>query len=349
MTTPPRVHFDPAGGIEVERGLLWLDAKQPKALGVITHAHGDHVGRHRRIVCTPATAAFVRKRTGHKAEYVEREFGEPFVVGDLTVTLHRAGHILGAAMVKVCGPGGSVLYSGDFKMTAGVTTLPAEPPRADHLVMEATFGLPEYRFPDDDGTRAALITFAQQALRADETPVFLGYALGKGQEIAALLSQAGVPCAVHPAIWNLCPTYRAHGVKFPGAVTLKRNPRDRCAVVVTPRLLRTPEVQQRGPLKLAVISGWAGRLDKVKADAVFGLSDHADYDQLVTLVERVAPQRIDVLHGYADEFAADLRMRGYDAHAVAGHRGPRPGETPGMFRGLRSKPQPKPDPQDGVE
>ena len=331
MTEPPRIRFDPESGIDVEHGLVWLDARQPKAFGVITHAHGDHVGRHRRILCTKETAAFVKKRTGHGADYWERAFGEPTAVGDLTITLWPAGHILGSAMARIEGPGGSVLYSGDFKLAGGVTTPPADPPRADRLVMEATFGLPEFTFKDDQANRAAMVAFAHEAIADETTPVFLAYALGKGQEVLAILSQAGVPVAAHPAIWNLCPPYRAAGVAFPGAVSLRRRPQHRCAVVVPPRLARTQLVTDRGPLRIAAVTGWATRLGHTTIDAVFPLSDHGDYDDLIALVERVAPKRVDVLHGYANEFAQDLRGRGYDANAVEGHRGPRPGETPGMF------------------
>jgi len=41
-------------------GLLWLDATRPKPFGLITHAHGDHVARHTKALCTPETAELVR-------------------------------------------------------------------------------------------------------------------------------------------------------------------------------------------------------------------------------------------------------------------------------------------------
>jgi len=86
-------------GIEVADGLLWLDAQKPKTLGVISHAHGDHVGRHETIVCTRETGAFVRQRSGHRGKYIELSYGESWRVGDVEIVLHPAGHILGSAMV----------------------------------------------------------------------------------------------------------------------------------------------------------------------------------------------------------------------------------------------------------
>ena len=85
-------------GIEVEGGLLWLDATRPKTLGLVTHAHGDHVAKHETILCTPETAELVRRRTGRGPRFLEVRYGRPTTVGDLEVTLHPAGHELGSAM-----------------------------------------------------------------------------------------------------------------------------------------------------------------------------------------------------------------------------------------------------------
>ena len=49
----------------------------------------------------------------------------------------------------------------------------------------------------------------------------------------------------------------------------------------------------------------------------FPLSDHADYTDLVRYVELVQPQRVLTLHGFAAEFAQDLRDRGVDAWALS--------------------------------
>ena len=112
MSAPPRVRFHPFG-IELEEGLLWLDSRRAKPLGLVTHAHADHVGRHKTTLCTPETGALVRKRTGSGRTFLEHRYGEPTMVGDLKVTLLPAGHVLGSAMALVEGPGGSLLYTGD--------------------------------------------------------------------------------------------------------------------------------------------------------------------------------------------------------------------------------------------
>jgi Cft2 family RNA processing exonuclease len=324
MTAPPRVRFD-AVGIEVESGLLWLDARRPKPFGVISHAHADHVGRHETILCTPATAAFVRRRSGAGPRFLERPYGEPTRVGDLTVTLLPAGHVLGSAMVLLEGPGGTLLYTGDVRVDGGLTCPPAGPVKADVLVTEATFGRSDHRFPPPDAVRGELVRWARATIEARETPVFLAYALGKAQEVMSALCAARVPVAAHGAVWKLCDVYREHGIRFPGARKLSRGVAG--AAVVTP-----PRFRPRGErLRVAAVTGWGDRALAPGIERAFQLSDHSDFDGLLRLVERVRPSRVHVVHGYAREFALELRARGYEADPAEGHAGPDEDEIPGAF------------------
>jgi DNA ligase-1 len=69
-----------------------------------------------------------------------------------------------------------------------------------------------------------------------------------------------------------------------------------------------------------MISGWAvdpNAIYRYQVDAAFPLSDHADYDDLLRYVELVQPTRVLTLHGFAAEFARDLRERGMEAWALS--------------------------------
>ena len=71
--------------------------------------------------------------------------------------------------------------------------------------------------------------------------------------------------------------------------------------------------------RTALLSGWA--LDKSAkyrygVDEAFPLSDHADHDELLQLVEQVRPRVVYTVHGYTTEFAADLRRRGIEAWSL---------------------------------
>src|SRR5205814_3140854 len=56
---------------------------------------------------------------------------------------------------------------------------------------------------------------------------------------------------------------------------------------------------------------------RYQVDAAFPLSDHADYTDLLRYVELVQPKRVLTLHGFAAEFARDLRERGIEAWALS--------------------------------
>ncbi|HEX5136815.1 MAG TPA: MBL fold metallo-hydrolase [Planctomycetota bacterium] len=328
MTGAPSVRFD-ALGIEVENGLLWLDARKRRPLGLVTHAHLDHVARHEKVLSTPETAALMRRRRGAGLKYLERRYGERTLVGDVAVTLVSAGHILGSAMALLESPKGRLLYTGDVRPEGGLTCPPAEPVQADVLIMEATFGRPEHRFPPAAEVRAQMVAFAREALAEGATPVFLAYALGKAQEVMTALGKGGIPVAAHPSVWAMCEVYRGFGLTFPGSRRLQGRGRPEAAVVVPPQSRR--EVRASGRLRTAAVTGWGDRARGADVERVFRLSDHADYDALVALARAVAPSKIHVVHGYAPEFAADLRALGFDAEAVEGHRGPDEDERPGLF------------------
>src|SRR2546430_17386539 len=72
--------------------------------------------------------------------------------------------------------------------------------------------------------------------------------------------------------------------------------------------------------RVAMISGWAvepSAVYRYQVDAAFPLSDHADYNDLVRYVDLVKPKRVFTLHGFASEFARDLRERGIEAWALS--------------------------------
>src|SRR5207244_11920433 len=67
--------------------------------------------------------------------------------------------------------------------------------------------------------------------------------------------------------------------------------------------------------RVAMISGWAvdpNAIYRYQVDAAFPLSDHADYNDLVRYVDLVQPKRVFTLHGFAGQFACDLRERGVE-------------------------------------
>lgn len=302
---------------------LALDTSARGSESVVSHAHGDHIPwEATHAHATPETADLLALRKPDLA-VSPHPYGEPFRAGRAKVTFLPAGHVLGSALTLVEAPDGeTLLYTADTKTRASLTARQAEYPRADVLVVESTFGLPLFRFPSHEALARRAAAFARETLDAGEVPVFLGYALGKGQEILALLAEAGVPTVAHGAVWSVCQVYERHGVRFPTTRPYAPGEVEGAALVVPGSFREHPMVLNLDH-RIAYCSGWAllsKSRQQMDADLLLPLSDHADFPGLLSIVEQVAPRKVYANHGYADVFSHLLRKRGLAAHPLAvGH------------------------------
>src|SRR5436305_3137480 len=79
-------------------------------------------------------------------------------------------------------------------------------------------------------------------------------------------------------------------------------------------------LRRLGQVRTAVLTGWAVDPNcrfRYQTDAAFPLSDHADFEELIELVKKVAPKKVYTLHGFAADFAQTLRELGFDAQALS--------------------------------
>lgn len=313
------------GGLFLPRLGLWLDPRRPRAGAVfVSHAHSDHVARHREVVLSPPTARLMRLRLGGERREHLLAYGEcrEFRTGDLPfrLTLLPAGHILGSAMALIEADGETMLYTGDFKLRESLAAESCELPRADTLVMETTFGRANYVFPPDPTVWEEIRGFCRATLEQGATPVLVAYSLGKSQEVLRGLENEGLEFVLHDQTYRITQVYEEMGVPFPKYHRFGTQPVRGRVVLWPPGALRSKLLLEIGQVRRAVLSGWA--LDsscryRYGVEAAFPLSDHADYPDLLETVKRVAPGRIWTLHGYASEFADVLRRQGYDALALS--------------------------------
>jgi putative mRNA 3-end processing factor len=302
---------------------LWLGNTQPCAATWISHAHSDHArGCHGLVIGTPATLRIYRMRVmlGENREPPEMfplNFGDSMFRHGARLTAYPASHILGAAQLLVEYSNQRVVYTGDIKLRpplAGDTTtvIPCH-----HLIIESTFGLPIYKLLSREEAASRIVHFATECLNQGETPAFTGYPLGRGQEIVHVLSNAGFRTAVHGAIARFIPVYEDYGYRFPGWEPYEAKATAGRALVVVPDHGRVLESSGKN-IRRAYVSGWAA-LDNARArggaEELIPYSDHADFDELLELVERSSASHVDVVHGYTEPFAHILRSRGLSASA----------------------------------
>lgn len=301
---------------------LWLDPWDNRELAFVSHAHSDHTGRHAEAILSVGTASLMRARLGApKGIEHALEFGERREFNGFAATLLPAGHVLGSAQIFIESDAGSLLYTGDFKLRPGLSAEPAGSCPAQTLVMETTYGLPRYRFPPSDAVIRDVVRFCVECREDGDTPVLLGYSLGKAQEILVALRGAGLDIMLHASVWSITRIYEGHGMSFPPYEKLDPQKIDGHVLICPPSVSGSRMLARVARKKVAVLTGWAmnsGAAFRYRCDAAFPLSDHADYTDLLRHVERVQPQRVLTLHGFAEEFARDLRNRGIEAWALTG-------------------------------
>src|SRR5881628_1601561 len=312
--------------VRYERGVylpeqdLWLDPWDAKPFAFISHAHSDHIAPHEEIILSERTSRLLQHRMpGHRTEHV-LPFGEKGTVDGLDLMLLPAGHIFGSAQCFLFACDETLLYTGDFKLRPGKSAERAQWRHADTLIMETTFGLPRYRFPPTQQVIDEIVAFCRETIEADQVPVLLGYSLGKAQEVLCSLEGAGLTPMLHGSVYRMTRIYEQFGQSFCKYVRYNANEVAGKVLICPPSANRSQMLEKIQHRRVALISGWAvdpNAVYRYAVDAAFPLSDHADYDDLIRYVELVQPRRVFTLHGFAAEFATDLRMRGIEAWALS--------------------------------
>lgn len=299
---------------------LWCDARKAKARAFVSHAHFDHLGRHRRIIMSEGTRRLMAERMPGKREEIVLPFGTPYALdAETELRLHPAGHIFGSAMLEAKREGESLLYTGDFKLRPGRAAELCAPPRAEVLIMETTFGRPRYVFPPTEEVLAGIISFCRETLAAGAVPVLFGYSLGKSQELLCALAEAELPVMLHPRTLQMTRVYEEMGQAFPTCRKFTLTEMAGHVVMCPPQARNSEWLRRIEPRRTAMATGWAmesSALYRYGCDVVFPLSDHADFTDLLRMVELVRPKRVLTLHGFAEEFAQTLRGRGMEAWAL---------------------------------
>ncbi len=316
-------HYD--GGIKITRAGLAVDDRRRQPRGFVSHAHADHMARHEWAYATPATAALYRHRLGDRLQVQPMPFGKPIELGSLQLTTYPAGHCLGSAMLLADDGQTRLLYTGDFKLGSSYTARPAELPQADILIMESTFGIPRYRMPPREQVIEELVTTIRAALAAGKTPVVHAYALGKSQEVTAILHRAGIPVLQHPKMAQVSAVYEKLGVdlgdwapyesKAAGGPAGGSQAVEGHVVMTLPQSAKGFRLAGLQNVVSIAVTGWAidpSTQHRLGVDVALPLSDHADFDELIETARRVAPREIYCTHGPA-EFVGHLQKAGFNA------------------------------------
>jgi putative mRNA 3-end processing factor len=308
---PGRFHIDPYGGAE---------------RAIITHGHSDHARPgHDHVLATTETLAVMKARLGEPAKRGTQAvaYGERLGIGDVTVTLFPAGHVLGSAQVLIEWKGVRAVISGDYKRSADPTCAPFELLSCDLFVTEATFALPVFQHGDAREEVAKLVKSREQF--PERAHVVGVYGLGKCQRVIAVLREQGYerPLYLHGALAECCALYEFFGVKLGELRPATGAPREELmgAIVLAPPTAIADRWSRRLPDPVtAFASGWMRIRARARQQGVelpLVISDHADWRELTATIEETGAGEIWVTHGREDALLHHIQTTGRKGRALA--------------------------------
>ena len=324
----PLIKITPRG-LYCPRGDFYLDplGKEKVSLAIISHAHADHLRwGHDRYICSEKSKFVVLKRLNEEDESSILEtfpFGEKFKLGDVEVSFHPAGHILGSAQVRMECDGEVWVYTGDFKRGADDTCEPFEPVECDYLISEATFPLPIFRWPDFNSEVEKIFKWWRESAKEGKPALIGAYSLGKAQRIIkALRDRTSDEIFIHGAVDEVCKAYGKSGLEFENLTRVVSDVKQDykgALIIAPPSAIRSSWGRKFKNKTTAFASGWM----RVRAhrrrrgvDRGFIISDHADWDGLLKTFDQSRAKHIYLFHNNTTAMINHLEDRGYSISKI---------------------------------
>jgi len=312
-------------GLYSPAGAFHIDPTRPVPRALVTHGHADHARPgHGAVMATPETLAIMAVRYGEG--FCDRRqpapYGERTTVGDVRVSFHPAGHVLGSAQILIERAGERAVVSGDYKRQGDPTCAPFELVPCHLFVTEATFALPVFRHPDAGREVARLMSSLD--LFGERAHLVGAYALGKAQRVIALLRAAGYarPVYLHGALQRLTAHYVSAGIDLGDLVPVKGLDRKTLAgevVLCPPSALADRWAQRFGDAVTGFASGWMrirARARQRGVELPLVISDHGDWEDLCTTIVETGAEAVWVTHGQEEALCHWASTMGIDARPL---------------------------------
>jgi putative mRNA 3-end processing factor len=276
------------------------------------------------VLATQETLDLMRLRYGENFAGTTQavRYGETLNLGGVTVTFHPAGHVLGSAQIAVEAGGLRIVASGDYKNVPDPTCAPFELVPCDVFITEATFALPVFRHGDTDEQIAKLLRSV--ALFPERAHLVGAYSLGKAQRVIALLRKAGhtAPIYLHGAMESITGYYTSRGIALGELRPVRGANKADLAGTITlcpPSALSDLWTRRFSDPLTAFASGWMRIRARARQYGValpLVISDHADWDGLLSTIAATGAGEIWVTHGQEDALVHWCATRGLKARPL---------------------------------
>ena len=295
--------------LSVENLNIKLDSKFVEGdISFISHAHFDHlINRNtmRHILCSNETRDIIKCRCGLELNNIQE-----LSIGNTKFTLKNSGHILGSSSLVVENDESKLIYTGDFCIKNRGPIKGYQHEKCDILVIETTYGIPEYFIFNIEETISEARDWIEDNLKCGKSVILLGYSLGKAQILLHYFGNFNCNYYAHNSILRINEIYEKYGIKVRSCLPYQGELKGQFILVFPPSSPEIKKIREKYDAKVAIFSGWGN--SKI-ADESFQISDHCDFVDLLKTVKESHAKKIYTIHGFSREFANYLRERGYDA------------------------------------
>lgn len=302
---------------------VYLDPWKPVSKAIISHAHADHAkAGSSHYLCHPLTKPILEHRINAKS-IETKKYGERFSINGVKFSFHPAGHIIGSCQIRVEYKGEVWVFSGDYNPKPNIANTPFESVKCNTFITESTFGLPVYKWQENDEISLEINKWWRKNKQEGVTSIICGYTLGKAQRILQSLDTSIGNIFTHTAVENINNIFKAQGIEFKWAKHLHQEVLKQdlkgSIIICPPSSIGSTWLNKYSPYKIAMCSGWMllrGAKRRLNVDKGFVLSDHADWQGLNDAVSSSEATKVLVTHGYTDVFSQWLNEKGIESYPL---------------------------------
>lgn len=306
-------------GIYCAQADVYLDPWKPVDKAIISHGHADHSRwGHKKYITHHNNVPIIKHRLG-EIEVAGKAWNETFNINGVTFSLHPAGHIISSSQIRVEYKGEVWVFSGDYKTEDDGVAVPYEVVRCNTFITECTFGLPAFKWIPQQQVITEINEWWQKNKEDGRTSVLFGYSLGKAQRLLKHLDSSIGKIYTHGAIENMTEVIRPLITMPPTNRITGETKKDELKgniVLAPPSAHGTPWIKKMVPYVTASASGWMafrGARRRRAIDKGFVMSDHCDWQGLLSSIKATGCEKVICTHGYTDILSRYLSEQGYDA------------------------------------
>ena len=306
-------------GIYCKQADVYLDPWRGVDKAIISHGHSDHARwGSKRYITHEINVPIITHRLG-KILVSGKKYGETFQINGVKFSFHPAGHVPGSSQIRVEYKGEVWVFTGDYKTQVDGISTPFELIRCNTFITECTFGLPVFKWEKPVSVHDDINRWWANNKSNKVTSLLMGYSLGKVQRLLKHIDCQTGKIFTHGATEKMTNILRQF-INFPKTQLITRDTKkaeiEGNLVLAPPAVMGSAWAKKLGEISTGYASGWMafrGVRRRRAVDRSFVLSDHADWEGLLSVIKATGCEDIITTHGYTDIFTRYLKENGWNA------------------------------------